>query len=199
MDPTAKARALDGNAAIVRRSIDQSASGLVPSLSKSDSLYRHLVYSGAATQELTSVSLAAAFKAHYPGTFAKGFDVTNMKDLTDKYPNLGNMFRDAPVEGRKTLPAVTNSVLKQMLENAGVQDAKDVERLLNAQKSDLMADAEVLQQLIATRSGFQALADAWDNSSLKSMTLTSVGTAIGHANFQRLSGDQAPLSIWIPD
>jgi len=40
---------------------------------KAESLYRHLVYSGAATQELTSVNLAAVFKAVY-APLHKGFD-----------------------------------------------------------------------------------------------------------------------------
>lgn len=178
---------------------DRYMAPLVSSLSKSDSLYRHLVYSSAATQELTSMNLAAVFKTHYPGVFSKGFDVTNMKDLTDKYPNLKAMLHDAPTEGRKMLLPVTTGLLKQMLDSAGVHDSNDIDRLINAQKSDLVGDAEVLQKLIGARKDFETLADVWDNSSLKSMTLTSVGTAIGHANFQRLSGDQAPLSIWIPD
>lgn len=178
---------------------DRYMAPLLSSLGKADSVYRHLVYSGAATQELTSITLAGVFKAHYPGVFTNGFDVTNMKDLTDKYPNLAHMLTDAPIEGRKMLPPITNTLLKQMLDSAGVHDVKDIERLLNTQKSDLVPDPEVLQRLTTTRKGFETLADVWDNSSLRSMTLTSVGTAIGHANFQRLSGDQAPLSIWIPD
>lgn len=178
---------------------DRYIAPLESSLGKSDSQYRHLVYSGAATQELTSINVAAVFKAIYPGLFTKGFDVTNMNDLLDKYPNLKQMFQDAPIEGRKMLPPVTIGLLNKMLESAGVHEKVDVDRLINAQKSDLMGDAEVLQKLIDTRAGFKALADVWDNSSLRSMTLTSVGMAIGHANFQRLSGDQAPLSIWIPD
>lgn len=172
---------------------------LVPSLSKSESLYRHLVYSGAATQELMSISLAGIFKAVYPGIFTKGFDITNMKDLADKYPNLQHMFQDASTTGKKMLPSVTTGLLQQMLENAGVTEKADVDRLMNAQKSEMLGDTEVIQKLIETRKGYETLADVVDNSSFRSMTLTSVGIAIGHANFQRLSGDQAPLSIWIPD
>lgn len=178
---------------------DRYMAPLVSSLGKADSVYRHLVYSGAATQELTSINLAGVFKAHYPGVFTKGFDVNSMKDLTDKYPNLAKMLSDAPVEGRKMLPPITKTILKKMLNSAGIHDVNDVERLVNTQKGDLVTDPEVLQQLISSRKEFEILADVWDNSSLKSMTLTSVGTAIGHANFQRLSGDQTPLSIWIPD
>jgi hypothetical protein len=178
---------------------DRYMTPLVSSLSKADSLYRHLVYSGAATQELTSINLAAAFKAIYVGLFTKGFDATNMNDLTDKYPKLKKMFQDAPIENRMMLPPVTIGLLEKLLESAGVHEKSDVDRLMNAQKSDLLGDADVLQNLIDTRKGFETLADVWDNSSLRSMALTSVGMAIGHANFQRLSGDQAPLSIWIPD
>jgi len=178
---------------------DRYVAPLASSLSKSDSLYRHLVYSGAATQELTSVSFTAIFKSVYPGLFSNGFDVSNMRDLVDKYPNLEQLFQDAPVAGRKMLPSMTMSLLEQTLVSAGVHDKSDIDRLVNAQKSNLSSDAEVLQKLIDTHKGFETLADTWDKSSLKSMTLTSVGIAIGHANFQRHSGDQASLSIWIPD
>lgn len=178
---------------------DRYLAPLISSLSKSDSLYRHLVYSGTATQELTSISVAAAFKANYSGLFTKGFEMSNMSDLLDKYPNLRHMLQDAPEEGRKMLPSVTMGLLKQMLESAGVHDQADLDRLINAQKNDLLSDAEALKSLIEIRKGFETLADVWDKSSLRSMSLTSVGIAIGHANFQRVSGDQAPLSIWIPD
>jgi len=39
--------------------------------------------------------------------------------------------------------------------------------------------------------------DNWDNSSIKSFTLTSMGIAIAHANIKRLSGAFADLSVWI--
>lgn len=178
---------------------DRYVAPLLSSLGKADSLYRHLVYSGAATQELTSVNLAAVFKNIYAGVFTKGFDMTNMNDLMDKYPNLSKCVQNACVEGRKMLPPVTMGLLRKILEGIGVHEKSDIDRLVNAQKSDLLDDTGVLQKLIDIRKGFETLADVWDDSSLKSMTLTTVGIAIGHANFQRLSGDQAPLSIWIPD
>jgi len=178
---------------------DRYIAPLVPSLSKSESLYRHLVYSGAATQELSQISIAAIFKEIYPGLFTRGFDIVNMQDLVEKYPDLKGVFQDAPLQVRKMLPPVTPELLKSVLRSANVNDEKDVERLIAAQKSDLMNDPDVLKQLIETRKGYETLADVWDHSSLKNMTLTSVGFAIGHANFQRLSGDQAPLAIWIPD
>lgn len=178
---------------------DRYLAPVVSSLSKSETLYRHLVYSNAATQELGAINIAGIFKQTYPGLFTRGFDIVNMQDLIEKYPDLKSVFQDAPLEVRKMLPSVTPDLLRSVLRNVNVTDERDMERLIAAQKSDLMSDEDVLRKLIEIRKGYETLADVWDHSSLKAMTLTSVGIAIGHANFQRLSGDQAPLTIWIPD
>jgi hypothetical protein len=41
------------------------------------------------------------------------------------------------------------------------------------------------------------LFDIWENSKMKSMSLTSVGIAIAQANFKRKTGDMIDLGIWI--
>jgi len=43
------------------------------------------------------------------------------------------------------------------------------------------------------------LFDVWENSWLKNLTLTSVGLALGHGCWRRLTGTAAPLRIWIPE
>jgi len=41
------------------------------------------------------------------------------------------------------------------------------------------------------------LLDFWDNSSMKHLTLTSVGIAIATANLRRKTGISVDLDIWI--
>jgi hypothetical protein len=43
------------------------------------------------------------------------------------------------------------------------------------------------------------LFDVWDNPPLKNLTLTSVGLALGHGYWRRLTNTAAPLRIWIPE
>ena len=60
-----------------------------------------------------------------------------------------------------------------------------------------MSDVEVKEYLLNLRPDLNSLFDVWENSHVKSLTLTSVGIAIAHANIQRKIGEQFNLSIWI--
>jgi hypothetical protein len=172
---------------------------LLPSLSKSASVALHLEYSGTATVQLAGAGIGALLKGNYAGLFTKGFDEQSVSELLEKYPGLKELLVVAPTAGRKMLPPVTKPVLDSLLVRVGVADEAVRERLWTHQSSDMLNDAEALAKIVEVCPKFGELAAVWDQSDLRRMTLTSVGIAIGHANFQRLSCDSAPLSIWIPD
>jgi hypothetical protein len=56
---------------------------------------------------------------------------------------------------------------------------------------------EVKDYIVGARPGLQKLFDAWENSQLSKMTLTTVGIAVAHANFRRRTGQQLDLDIWV--
>ncbi len=60
-----------------------------------------------------------------------------------------------------------------------------------------MTDSAAQEVVASAASCMEHLVHTWTNSKLKSLTLTSVGIAIGHANLRRVTGDHFDLRIWI--
>lgn len=77
---------------------------------------------------------------------------------------------------------------------ARIQDLKNVVNL------GRMPEADVSNEVVARLPELATLRDAWDNdqTGLRSLTLTSVGLALGHAYWTRLTGSNASLKIWLP-
>ena len=64
-------------------------------------------------------------------------------------------------------------------------------------KMNKMNENEIKDKIIELSPQMSNVFDVWENSPLKSFSLTSVGIAIGHANIKRLIGEFSDLSIWI--
>jgi hypothetical protein len=60
-----------------------------------------------------------------------------------------------------------------------------------------MQNEEVWKVLVELCPEINDLLDIWSNSSMKNMTLTSVGIALAHANIRRKTNENWDLSIWI--
>ena len=61
----------------------------------------------------------------------------------------------------------------------------------------LISDEEFKKDLINRNENMAIIYDVWENSPMKSMTLTSVGIAIAHAYIRSKTGNYDDLSIWI--
>lgn len=57
----------------------------------------------------------------------------------------------------------------------------------------------VIDALIEIGPCMRSLNDLWTTTPLPNILLTTVGIAIAHANYRRVTGVAAPLSIWISE
>lgn len=62
-----------------------------------------------------------------------------------------------------------------------------------------MSEDEIAEEVVARIPRLGPLKEAWGsgNTGLTTLTLTSVGIALGHAYWARLMGSRTPLSIWL--
>ena len=68
------------------------------------------------------------------------------------------------------------------------------------QESHLLGPFELESWLKSNVPGSDVLIDAWRNTSLHSLTLTTVGIAIAHANIRRKTKrEDYNLDVWIPE
>jgi hypothetical protein len=61
----------------------------------------------------------------------------------------------------------------------------------------LMTEAEAVEEAVGRVPELQGLIDAWQDTPLKMLTLTSVGIAIGHGQWKSVTQANTPLSVWI--
>jgi hypothetical protein len=62
-----------------------------------------------------------------------------------------------------------------------------------------MTNDEIRDEVIALAPKLQRLVEVWQESLLRRLTLTSVGLAIGHGYWRRVTHAPTPLSVWISD
>ncbi|QTC41529.1 hypothetical protein I7V34_21185 [Bacillus sp. V3] len=74
---------------------------------------------------------------------------------------------------------------------------EQITRLIALQSSRIMNNDEVWNFLLDLCPEINNLMEIWINSSIKNMTLTSVGIALAHANIRRKINENWDLSIWI--
>jgi hypothetical protein len=135
--------------------------------------------------------------ATYQGQFLKGFD---QKEVSDRGVSIG-------LDPRFFIPCLNDPSKFQVLAHnkesleeifeihaTTVEDRAKINALFDVGK---MNEVEIKDKCIEIRPYMSGLFDAWSESVMKNLTLTSVGIAIGHANIKRLVGEFANLSIWI--
>ena len=97
---------------------------------------------------------------------------------------------------KQQLGILNEESLDAYCENHGIEEAvrKEMNQLGERNK---MTDIEAHQKLADLFPPVEILLDCWNNSSMKSVTLTSVGIAIAHANIESKTDKEIDLGIWI--
>jgi len=177
--------------------LDYRISPFVESLTKSETCYQHLEYAGCGTISIGSSKLEDTFKNRYSGIFMKGFPESEITDIVANNPSSQTMFVKCL---RNPLLLQVNAIDEESIEERSKKinlDRTVIDKLVQKQKQYIMEPDEIKSDLISIHPCMEKLFDVWDNSHMKSMSLTSVGIAIGHANIRRVTKETDNLSIWI--
>lgn len=166
-------------------------------LTKEQSDYQHIEYVGCGSVSLGSLDIYQAFRGNYPGVLCKGFRDDAIVELGLKPEVAQKLFtaclRDSSL---KQVIAIDDSGIEHLGREAGL-DEQMIQRLKNLQNGNLMTKDELKKELVETDAALEKLWDAWENSSLHSLQLTSVGIALAHANIKRKTRINFQLGIWI--
>jgi len=176
--------------------IRPSILSLAESLPEKSIEYQHMEYVGVGSISMSHASFIDMIKLSYPGLFTKGFSESEIPEtwprdglgeygITRAIRNSSN-FQVSSVDD-DSVPDLVMKLEKHNIEN-------DLKRLM---KIGLMSDDEVLEELVSLEPKLAEVARVWNASPAKAFTLTSVGIAIGHAYWQRVTGKDAPLSVWL--
>lgn len=166
-------------------------------LTKSNSCYQHLEFSGCGSVSMGSIMLVAILKTNYQGLFLNGFDAD---EVTKREISIGQDQRffipclNNP--SKIQVNALNKDSLEKSLDTNSIEQ-EDKTKIIALFNEGLMSDEEVIKKCVSIRPYMEHVFSTWASSSMANFTLTSVGIAIGHANIKRLTGEFANLSIWI--
>jgi hypothetical protein len=93
--------------------------------------------------------------------------------------------------------AINREVFRNVAAGTGLT-AEQLDNVWNLFENTMLpSDSELISLLAPHVPDIEILFDLWHNTPLKNLKLNSVGIAIGHANAVRVTGFDAPLSVWI--
>lgn len=186
-----------GNHKLLGEYFDKYIAPFVSKIVKNLACYQHLEYSGCGSIGLGANSLESILGNTYQGQFLKGFD---KQEITDKGISIGPDPRFFITCLNDPLKVQVRANTQEHLEKAFDEHAitpEDRVKIIELFNVGKMSDTEIKEKCIEIRPYMEGLFEIWSASAMKNFTLTSVGTAIGHANIKRLVGEFANLSIWI--
>lgn len=161
--------------------------------------YQHIEYVGAGSLSIASYSFFQGITSGVEGLYTNGFAETDVDAalLTELQacrfviPAL----RDA---SRLQLNLLADEELEERATAVGLEAR--IDDLKNVVSLGRMPEADVSNEVVARVPELATLRDAWENdqTGLRSLTLTSVGLALGHAYWTRSTGSNASLKNWLP-
>jgi hypothetical protein len=158
------------------------------------SAYQHIEYVGAGSVGIGELTLEQAMSAA-AGFFTKGVPREQIPEQLRPYADDARVF----------MPSLRDSSHLQL--TAMYEDDVDPLALLIGEPGvagimrnllqNRMTGPEINAEVIERVPEMEALFAAWNGSSLKNLRLTTVGIAIGHGYWRRVTGVTAPLSGWL--
>lgn len=187
-------RTIDGFYDVVGQTIETLGSGLPTK--RAD--FQHIEYVGAGAISLTSVSFGAMLRSGAEGLFTTGFSAAEVDAaLLESLRARGLVTACLRNAENLQLDVLSVEDMDARLKGAGWEgDAAPVVQLM---KRGMLTDEETVAEAIAKRPTIASVQATWDDETtgLKHLTLTSVGIALGHAYWTRVTGGAAPLSVWL--
>ena len=186
-----------GNHQMLGDYFDENVLPFADKLSKSNSCYQHLEFSGCGSVGMGSINLSQILRQIYQGMFLNGFDEI---EVTQREISVGldsRFFIPCLNDPSKFQVRATNKeALEKLLDTYSISQ-EDRVKIIALFDQGLMSDEEIIKKCVSIRPYMEQVFSTWASSSMANFTLTSVGIAIGHANIKRLVGEFANLSIWI--
>jgi hypothetical protein len=168
----------------------------VPLISKKNTCYQHLEFSGCGTTGLVGRELPDIFKNSYPGLFTEGFNEEGMKQQIPEMIGSSLIMRSLCNPTKLQINALDETSFEAAAEKAGLSKAVQ-EKAKSLWKGHLLPNEQIKVKVIELVPEMDQVFEVWKGSLMKQLNLTSVGMAIAHAYARSKTGLVADLSIWI--
>ncbi len=186
-----------GSLDLLKNYLEKNIEPFTNNLTKENSSYQHLECCNCGSVSVLGNTIEQTFLIHYKGLFCKGIELEEFEKnygAISEFPNLLVIcLHDIT---KIQVAALNDEVLIEKAKENGLSE-ENTKKLTNFFNSNLMSENEVKEYLLKQGEFMVKLFDVWDNSSIKVMTITSVGIALAQANYKRKTNTSMDLSIWI--
>jgi hypothetical protein len=156
--------------------------------------YQHLQSVGAGALTAFQISLESALQQSCRGFFTNGFTVEQVPIELHLMLNNPSIFMTCIRDPRMLQINARSKVDVEELEKA---NGFTGHQLINLSANRLMSEGDIRGEVTSTTPRVGPLFDHWNSSGLGSVELTSAGIAIGHAYWQHMTSQSAPLDEWL--
>ena len=177
--------------------IEARLTPFINELTESETCYQHLSFAGCGAISIGSVKIGKIFRETYSGVFSVGFPQEDIEKQNFEFKSDAKVF--VPCLHDNNLLQV-NAIDEDTIRNApqfAHVGQNDKNKLVSLLKDRAMGENKIEKYLKENFKPMAILLNIWNKTSIKNMSLSSVGIAIGHANSRRVTGDNSHLSIWI--
>ncbi|MDT6921588.1 LPO_1073/Vpar_1526 family protein [Pseudomonas atacamensis] len=178
--------------------LDKYVQPFVVDLNKGKASFQHLAFTGCGADQLGEMKLENILQHNYTGLFFKGFNRESLEEQ-GLPQEVGQNFiiRCLNDNSAFQINCLNTDALNAKLEYYSVQES-DRQKINNLFGLAMMSAEEIIKRCTTIRPYMSEMFSVWNDSDMKSYSLTSVGMSIGHANIKRCIGEEfANLSIWI--
>ena len=187
-----------GNPDAFYAALDEVTEALGSNVPERRAEYQHLEYVGVGAVSINEASFGAVVYSGSEGLFTKGFSEESVDgDLLTRLRGANLLLRCLRNPENLQLNHLAAEDLPNRVKEAGLEG--DLEMIRPLMSSGRMSEDEIAAEAVARIPKLAPLKEVWDSSTggLRNLTLTSVGLALGHTYWSRLTGRKAPLSVWL--
>lgn len=168
------------------------------SLTSNKTTYSHLEYAGCGSVKILQENFESILESSYGGLFNNGFNLDFFRTQIPKELDEIFLIDCLNDTSKKQVNALNIDKLNHSFQTLSISqsDRRTLERLF---RENTMQPEKIKQKTIAIRDYMATFIKVWNQSDLKQFKLTSVGTAIAHANIKLKIGNFANLDLWIND
>lgn len=160
--------------------------------------FQHIEYASCGNLKTGVRKIFDIFKSLYPNIFINLIEPQRIEDLNITEELIKELFNLHPNKNKYSFKAENKELLRQELNRIGIEEEDERSRLLrNLYNNQIMSNREVNILFRRKISIGSELIDIWENSSMRHLSLTTVGIVIAINYFEQTVGEKLDVDIWI--
>lgn len=160
-----------------------------------ESFFQHLVYTKSGSIDIGEITIESILSNTYGGLFLSGYTQEDLNNFPQRFPELFTTCLQNPT--KLQINAINANQLNEKLDSMKDISPNDKKYIQEHFLNNLMSTTEIKNWILEKVPNSKYLFKQWNETSLKHLTLTSVGIILGANRSKQITGLQFNMNIWI--